>query len=265
MVKYNNMCFIGFEEEWKIIKYKDIKPNTYEVSNLGRFRKVKNKKILFGCNEENERGKYKRISLKSISGKNKKYPMHRIVLKTFGDYDENLEVNHINHKKYDNSVFNLNKMTRKENAEDAANFNLYQSGEKHYKSIFTDEEVHTICRLLEKGLPINEIIKELKLENRGSIYSNIDKIIHKKAWVKISNKYNIDYNKYHYKTYSYDDIFLMCKYLFTDKMKNKDIVKLFPEYDSKKLSIMIKSLKAKRIYKKVIYDYERSTTIENKK
>ncbi len=93
----------------------------------------------------------------------------------------------------------------------------------------------------------------------------LDKIIHKKAWVKISNKYNIDYNKYHYKTYSYDDIFLMCKYLFTDKMKNKDIVKLFPEYDSKKLSIMIKSLKAKRIYKKVIYDYERSTTIENKK
>jgi hypothetical protein len=188
--------------------------------------------------------------------------MHRIVLYTFGDYDEELEVNHINHNKNDNSIYNLNKMTRKENAEDAAEYDLYEFGEDRHNAVFTNAEVHQICKLLEKGFPVSSIVEMMDLKNRGSVYSNIDKIINGKSWVRISSQYNIDYNKFHYKTYKYEDILLACDYVFNTDLKNREIAYKFPQYNTKKFIIMLKGLRKRRIYKKVIKDFESSTTRE---
>mgnify|MGYP004549383685 CR=1 FL=1 len=150
---------------------------------------------------------------------------------------------------------NLELSTRKENARHASEHDLYDNCDKHYKSIFTNEEVEKICEYASKGYPVNKIITMLKLENRGSIMSNIDKILSGKTWKKISKKYNIDYNLYHYKTYSYDDINKMCEMIFIKNMKNSEIVTYFPQYDSKKLKIALKSIRAKRLYKKIVKSY----------
>ena len=103
----------------------------------------------------------------------------------------------------------------------------------------------------------------MNLEDRGSIYSNIDKIISKKSWKNISELYDIDWKRYHFKTYSYDDLYMMCYYIFTEGLKNKEIIKKFPKYKEKALNTALKSIRAKRCYKSVINDYLSSTTREN--
>ena len=206
------------KEIWKEINYKDIIPGRYEVSDMGNFRKMKSKKEMNGCNPKNERGGYHRIALKTINGKIKKFQKHRIVMATFGYLTDNQEVNHKNGKKYDNSYTNLEATDRKGNAKHAAENNLYQKCEDHYRSNFTNEEVENICKLISEGYPISEVIDIMNLhDGYGDIYSNIDKIINGKAWKSISSKYNFDYNKYHYKTYSYDDIWKMCECIFHKK------------------------------------------------
>ena len=262
VVEYNGYLYITEKETWKEIRYKDVKPDMYEVSDLGRFRRKKTKVILYGNNVKNEKG-YCRICLCSKSGKMKKYQMHRIVLFTFADLDDSHEVNHKNGIKKMNALFNLEKSTRKENAEHASIKDLYSSCERHYKSIFTNNEVEEICKRASEGESISAIIHNMKLEGRGSVYSNIDKILSGKTWKKISKKYNLDYNMYHYKTYSHDDLLKLCYYIFSTDMKPKEIVKLFPNYDCEKLKVVIKSIKSGKCYKKVINEYESSTTIEN--
>jgi hypothetical protein len=255
MIEYNGIIFIDGEEIWKFVNYEDIKRKTYEVSNFGRFRKAKTKKILTGNNPKNEKG-YCRICLKNKEGKNRKYQMHRIVYTAFkGKIPKGAEINHINGNKLLNSINNLEILSRKENAKHAADHDLYQFGEDHYKSIFTNDEVEQICQYLEKGKPISEIINIMNLKDRGSIYSNIDKIIHKKVWVRISSKYNIDYKLYHYKTYTYDDICKMCDMIFNKKMKNKEIISKFPQYNSSNLNAALKSIRAFKIYKNISEKY----------
>ena len=255
IIKAYGIYYIGFEEKWKKVKYDDIERNRYYVSNLGRVRK--NNRILKGCNPKNERGGYHRISLKNKNGKVKKYQIHRIVFDKFGKekLTDEYEINHIDGNKNNNTIMNSELSTRKENAHHASEHDLYDNCEKHYKSIFTNEEVEKICEYASKGYPVKKIITILKLENRGSIMSNIDKILRGKTWKKISKKYNIDYNLYHYKTYSYDDINKMCEMIFIKNMKNSEIVTYFPQYDSKKLKIALKSIRAKRLYKKIVKSY----------
>ena len=256
------MIYIGYEEEWKIIDYKDIKRDTYEVSNLGNFRKITNKMILKGNNPKNERN-YHRIALLNTDNKVKKYAKHRIVLYTFGNLKDDEEVNHINGNKNDNSIYNLEAVNRKENAEHASINRLYKSCEDHYSAIFTNKTVNKICFLLESGYSINDIIKKLKLEKYKYAKNNISKIANRKTWKNISSKYNIDFNKYHYKTYSYEDINTMSHMMFVDKMSYSEIISNFPKYNSKKLKIMLKSLKHGRIYKQISIKYQGSTTIES--
>lgn len=263
MILINDIAYIGYEEEWKKIDYKNIKKHTYLISNLGRIKKIKNNKILSGNNPINENGGYCRISLKTDTGEQKRFPIHRLVLFHFGNLSDEKEVNHKNGSKLENDVFNLEENTRLENAHHAAENDLYQNCENHYKSTFTNDQVHCICRMLEEGTPVSDIIRFLGFENRENIYSNIDKIISKKSWKKISSQYNIDRNKFHYKTYSYDDLCLICKMIFIENKSNKSIIESFPQYDSSKLKITLKGIRGKRVYKSIIEKFERSTTIES--
>lgn len=262
IIEYNDNSYIIEKENWKDIDCFDIMPHMYQVSDIGRFRKKKNKKILFGNNSDNEKG-YCRICLKSKDGKMKKYAMHRIVLAVFSTLNDDVEVNHKNGIKTMNHLSNLEESTRKENAEHAVINDLYSDCEKHYRSIFTNNEVHEICKRAEDGESISNIIRNMNLQNRGSVMSNIDKILSGKTWKKISSQYNIDYKRYHYKTYKYEDIYKLCNLIFSKNMKPSEIVKLFPQYHEKRLKIVIKNIKEKRLYKKIINEYECSTTRES--
>lgn len=242
-------------EKWKIINYRDVKENYYEVSNIGRVRRLKDKKILNGEDPKYERCGYKRYGLLSTDGYSKHYQIHRMVLNAFGTYCDELEVNHIDGNKLNNQISNLECVTPLENKHHAKINNLYKSCQDHYKATLTNDQVECICKYLSNGKSITWIIHKLHLENHKHIQSNIIKIINRKSWVRISSKYKFDHNKYHYKTYSYDDIVLMCEDLFINKLKPSEVAKKYQKYNYKKLCIMLKGLKGGRIYKEISRKY----------
>lgn len=96
-------------EEWTDIKdYED----TYQVSSLGRVRNKNTHRILtHGLNKNG----YHRVNLYNESGMKSKF-VHRLVAEAFiPNTDNKPEVNHIDEDKNNNSVDNLNWMTRSEN------------------------------------------------------------------------------------------------------------------------------------------------------
>lgn len=99
-------------EIWK--QYRD---TNYEVSNLGKVRNKNSKYILKQHFKNNGKVKndYLRVSL-YIDNKNKNISVHRLVAECFlDDFDEKLEVNHKNTKRYDNNFSNLEMTTTEEN------------------------------------------------------------------------------------------------------------------------------------------------------
>lgn len=95
----------------------------YEVSNLGRIRRIKTGKILKGYLNE-----YYRVVL-TVDSKGKDYSVHRLVAMTFIPNPENKpDVNHIDGNKLNNRVDNLEWTTRSENMKHAYRTGLYKNG-----------------------------------------------------------------------------------------------------------------------------------------
>lgn len=108
-------------EEWRDIEgYEGL----YQVSNLGRVKSLeridsnnhRRKEIIRRPMIDKREGKgYYRIGL-TKNKKQKNIPLNCLVYKTFvGEIPKGIQVNHINERKEDNSVENLNLMTPKEN------------------------------------------------------------------------------------------------------------------------------------------------------
>ena len=109
------------QEEWRpVVGYAGL----YDASNFGRVRSLGHwtKNWRSNCFKKGrilKPGKKEDGYLYVIlckDGKIKYFSVHRLVYETFnGTIPDGMEVNHINEIKTDNSVWNLNLMTRKEN------------------------------------------------------------------------------------------------------------------------------------------------------
>lgn len=98
-------------EEWRPVKGYE---KFYEVSSFGRVRSLKYGKVRILKPAKNHKG-YLQVHLLK-DGKQKNFYVHRLVLEAFnGTIPEGMQVNHINEIKTDNSLWNLNLMTPKEN------------------------------------------------------------------------------------------------------------------------------------------------------
>lgn len=102
------------DEEWlPVVDYEGL----YKVSNFGRVKRLSSST---SCKEkilqpQIQRDGYLRVDL-SKKGQKKRFPIHRLVAIAFIPNPEKKEqVNHENGDKLDNSLENLNWMTRKEN------------------------------------------------------------------------------------------------------------------------------------------------------
>lgn len=152
-------------------------PDTYYISTKGRLYNILDNQFM-----EYTGKTYPGVSLKLISGTTKWIHIHRLVITVF-DYHpnfKNLEVNHINGKKFDNDINNLEWVTHAENMNHAAITGLIT------KFRFSDDDVHNIIRLYLDGLYYTEISKIYNC-SPTSIYD----IITGNTYKYISNQYNI--------------------------------------------------------------------------
>lgn len=110
---------------------------------------------------------YYRVNLCMADGKSKHFLVHRIVAEYFcvnDDPEHKTFVDHLNDKKTDNVYTNLEWVTPKENAiRSYARGTSYTSGTKCHLAVYSDEQVHAICKLLEQRKTPTEIMKELNL------------------------------------------------------------------------------------------------------
>lgn len=161
-------------EEWKNI---DLFGNSYQVSNFGRIKSLP-KKIRFvdQYGNENFRLTNERIMKKTVckngyeyvglkeNKKIKTLSVHRLVAFYFIENKKNLkEVNHIDGNKTNNHFSNLEWVTKKQNISHAIKNNLIKSGESHYKSFLTKEDVLFIR---ESGKKDTELANHFGVDRR---------------------------------------------------------------------------------------------------
>lgn len=183
-------------EMWKTIKDFEM----YEVSNLGRIKRIRSKVKIWGRGKEgatrtvkerilklqiNMRG-YSSVTL-SIENIRKTKTVHRLVAEKFIKNTDNLpHVNHINGIKTDNRAKNLEWVTPSQNIAHAIKTGLYnpkeacKRGEESNLSKLTEKDVVKIKRELSEGKTYRAIAKEFNVVpdtigaiNRGESWEHV--------------------------------------------------------------------------------------------
>ena len=172
------------------MKFRDLK-NDYMINNFGHIWHKINRKLKSNHIDING---YQKCSL-TINGKEYTASVHRLVAQTFIPNPENKPcVNHIDGNKENNSVKNLEWVTHKENTAHAIKMGLFNPkstenklrGVDSSKNIYTEESIHEICKLLEKGLGETEISRILNIDRR-----TVESIKRGNNWKHISCLYDI--------------------------------------------------------------------------
>ena len=172
--------------------YKDIK-TIYTVSNKGRVYNTRNKKYLRLT--PNKKG-YIRVSIYLPDGRIKRMSVHVMVAETFiGEKPSSeYQVDHIDGDKANNNVDNLEWVTPSENICRAYNLGIKTAvkGSDNPISTYTEEQIHTACKLAQEGYSIPKISKKVNIP-KSYLYG----ILRGDHWHHIVSQYdlsNIDFN-----------------------------------------------------------------------
>ena len=193
--------------------------NDYIISNYGRVYSFKTNKLLIPA----ERNGYLYVTL-AYNGEQHPKRINRLVMMTFMPVlNANLlQVNHINGDKKDNSIWNLEWCTAKQNIAHAIRTGLRKTGEDHPSAIITNIQAKQISEMLEKGYSYEEMYNKMNLNIE---YDNFRKIVYRirygESWKSISKNYNFDREKQRHSDYSDSDINLICKSLEEGKSYNE--------------------------------------------
>jgi len=190
------------------------KSQKYMISNYGRLYNIEKGKMMSQYTNEHSRTTieyYRSVILsdkKCSNGKIAAYYVHRLVGLAFIQNPENKPfINHIDGNPSHNYVWNLEWNTCSENTLHAVKHGLKvdKRGEARPNSIWTDDEVRTICKLMEEGHKATFIYNALlelwgnderiKYERIRALYKHI---IHRTHWTHISKDYKIDFSSYNF-------------------------------------------------------------------
>lgn len=168
---------------WAKVKIKNMDTH-YEVSRYGDVKNTLTGKTLKGSPDR--RG----YIIVSIWIGNKMYsrPIHRLVAEAFIPNPENKPtVNHKDGNKRNNRVTNLEWATHQENIDHAIATGLRDlRGIKASTNVYTEEQVHQACKMLEAGMNGREIAAKM-----GVSVMLPNRIKYLGKWKHISSQYNI--------------------------------------------------------------------------
>ena len=208
---------------WKPVLINSYSTN-YKISNTGILLNRNNKCVNPFINHKG----YEQVTIVYGNNRHITTSIHRLVATAFIPNPENKpQVNHINGNKRLNWWGNLEWNTAKENVQHAFNTGLtiQGKGENSNASIYTDDMIHNVCKLLESGNYLNtEIAKLTKVD-----VSTVSNIKCKQGWTHISSMYNIGTPTKNAtgesaaaSIYKEKDIHAVCK-LLEDKVNMKEI------------------------------------------
>lgn len=189
---FDDQKFIFYENEyWKLITSIDgIKP-IYYISTHGRIYNSESNHISIGHKTSNG---YMMTSFYKLNGSRVWAHIHRIMMLAFAPIanPELFVVNHINGIKTDNFLWNLEWVTQKGNIKHAFDMGLRGVGENSSNVVFTNEQVHKVCKCMEDGMNIHQLSKFVfGTDPDQQIISLCSNIYSGKFWREISCKYNI--------------------------------------------------------------------------
>jgi len=192
---------------------------------MGRVYNSKSKKYLKGSPDKDG---YIRVNLTKFNGKKKTLRVHRLVAIYFikikrPDQDQ---VNHKDGVVSNNDRSNLEWCTNEENKDHSIRTGLrwYHKGEDVSHSFFTNDQVHLICKMLEKGNSYKQIAKKLDLKFNENLVKLLYTIKSGSSWNHISKDYNIP-KKSMNQVFTKDDIHRFCQ-LMEQGYGNTEIAKL---------------------------------------
>lgn len=140
-------------------------------------------------------GKYMYTHVYLNDGSKLQIGVHRLLMLVFFHIPgcENLQVNHKDLNKQNNSLSNLEWTTPKENIDHALRNGVLPYGESHGMSKLTEDQVNKICSKLSKGL-YRGIFSELAKEFNVDINTIYD-ISKGRSWTRVSKNYDINYDE----------------------------------------------------------------------
>lgn len=137
----------------------------YSVSDEGFVVNDKTGRILKpdNCRAARHKNPYLRITL-SKDNVQQKFALHRIVATHFIDNPENKpEVNHLDGNRWNNARSNLEWNTTEENLKHEQETGLFLKGVDHGNAKYSEEQVHLIRRLTERGYSRKECAESAKV------------------------------------------------------------------------------------------------------
>jgi len=154
----------------------------------------------------------------SRNGKGFEKTIHRLVADAFIENPKRYkEVNHIDGNKVNNHYSNLEWVTQRENMLHAANILGVGLGENSGNAIYTEDQIHSVCKLLELG-HINKDVSDVTGVKQHTV-SLVRKGV---AWKQISCMYKIPKRS---RTFSDSTVKWICRML-EQKLSTKQILEM---------------------------------------
>ena len=242
------------------IHYRDVHPDLYMISDDAEvFVKTENGKLI---NITDRARKYKsngywHITLMDTFGKNKKYPLYRLVLGSFKGDQPDKVVDHLDMNKDHNYLSNLEYVAFDENLRRAA-----FAYNKRYRGLLSNKTVRDICKLLEQGMNTREIERKLNLPRDLSMDNTIIRIIYRKSYKSISKNYAWNPEDIRLKKYSKEDLAAIAYLVTHSGYGPKEIAESFPKYDLKQMNQVVKKMNQGKLYKKYLKEAGSTTILE---
>ena len=184
--------------------------------------------------------------------------VHRAVAETFIPNPCNkATVNHKDGNKLNPCYYNLEWSTYSENNSHAVDTNLRKplSCGSHQFASFTNEQVHEICKLLEKGHLYSDIANMLSLTDIPNVESKIKMIKTGNSWKDISRYYSIPKSKNKLRVYSDELIHQICK-LFSEGFTREQVIVYLDLENTLNIKKLLYSIYTKRKYKYITDKYD---------
>lgn len=242
---------VEYYDDYLIINniiFKKIKINLdgYYISNTGAIYSTYSNSLR---KQNIDRDGYHRISFSRPHMTN--IAIHRLVYKTWvSEIKDGYVIDHIDNKKWNNNVNNLQSITAMENSRKAANDQLY------LKSFYWNEEiVHKVCEMMQDNISVKDIAKKFAITpDQKRLYKNFRNQLwhlrnYDRAWKDISSQYDFSgYDGFMRSDSKFRDTeVLEMRKLYNNGVSADDIAKLFNTTNNNYFRKILKGKKRKII------------------